>query len=239
MQNEDSDDVIFPIQDSANSEITSEASECFPQFTENPLDGVKFEAAKDIDLADVILDDIAERSITDTAQTILANSDLKKEILKLLLQESHQSLKLSLKNSQLCANKNDRRYLLSMTPRNLVEEFKENSSPAFLLLVQGLLGISEPDEIFCSQYLLNNICFLYSTVAKMLNRKASGYALLMTSAVRDGGLREDTIKLFSMLAHPRTSQKYDKDVLSQGWDQPLQQALGAENECQIKPNSCI
>ena len=73
-----------------------------------------------------------------------------------------------------------------------------------------------------SQYLLNNICFMYSTVSKIINRKATGYALLMTTAVRDGGLREDTIKLFSMLVHPRTSQKYDKEVLARGWDQPLE-----------------
>ena len=51
---------------------------------------------------------------------------------------------------------------------------------------------------------------MYSTVSKIINRKATGYALLMTTAVRDGGLREDTIKLFSMLVHPRTSKKYVK-----------------------------
>ena len=47
-----------------------------------------------------------------------------------------------------------------------------------------------------SQYLLNNI-FIYGSIFKIMNTKPSGYALLMTSAVRDGGLREDTIKLFS------------------------------------------
>jgi hypothetical protein len=53
---------------------------------------------------------------------------------------------------------------------------------------------------------------------------------LMTSAVRDGGLREDSIKLFSMLVHPRTSQKYDREVLAKGWDQPLEAALNSERE---------
>ena len=53
---------------------------------------------------------------------------------------------------------------------------------------------------------------------------------MMTNAVRDGGLREDSTKLFSMLVHPRTSQKYDKEVLAKGWDQPLQAALDSERE---------
>ena len=105
-----------------------------------------------------------------------------------------------------------------------------NASPPFLLLVQGLLGISDPEVIFENQFLLNNICLLYSTISKVINRKASGYALLMTSAARDGGLREDSIKLFSNLVHPRTSQKYDKEVLSKGWDQPLVAALHSEKE---------
>jgi hypothetical protein len=47
-----------------------------------------------------------------------------------------------------------------------------------------------------SRYLLNSI-FIYGSISKIINTNASGYALLMTSAVRDGGLREDSIKLFS------------------------------------------
>ena len=181
-------------------------------------------------MANVLRDDMLNGSIKDTAETILANSALKDEIVKIIQQESHNSLKSSLKDSLLCANKNNRQYLLSLTPRNLVQEFKTNSSAAFLLLVQGLLGISDPEEVFENQYLLNNICFVYSSISKVINRKATGYALLMTTAVRDGGLREDSIKLFSMLVHPRTSQKYDKDVLADGWDQPLNEALAVERE---------
>ena len=226
----DSAEENFSPQNSSQSSSSSESC-CFSQYPENPFeDGIRFDTPKDILLADALLHDTAKRSLKDTARTILENSDLKNELLNLLLQESHDSLKSSLKHSQLCANKNDRQYLLSLTPRNLVGEFKKNSFPAFRLLVQGLLGIADPEAVFDSQYLLNNVCFVYSSLSKVINRKASGYALLMTSAVRDGGLREDSIKLFSVLVHPRTSQKYDKNVLSQGWDQPLQATLKSERE---------
>jgi hypothetical protein len=36
-----------------------------------------------------------------------------------------------------------------------------------------------------------------SSISKIMNRKASSYALLITSAVRDGGLRVFSIKVFS------------------------------------------
>ena len=199
--------------------------EAFAAFDANDFD---FEAPQETDFSDVLEDIIATKGIKESAEIILSNKDLKTEITKLLFKDSHDTLKSSLKKSQLCADKNDREYLLSLNPKALCEEFKMNSNPAFLLLVQGILGISNPDDIFESQYLLNNIVFIYSTVSKIINRKASGYALLMTSAVRDGGLREDSIKLFSMLVHPRTSQRHDKEVLAQGWDQPLQAALASE-----------
>ena len=202
----------------------------FDHFVEDQRDTFAFEAPSDIEFSDLLEGNIAANGIKESAEAILANGDLKKEILKQLFNESHHSLKSTLKDSKLCANKNDREYLLSLSPGALCEEFKTNSSSAFLCLVQGLLGISDPDEIFNSQYLLNNICFIYSSISKIINRKATGYALLMTSAVRDGGLREDSIKLFSMLVHPRTSQKYDREVLAKGWDQPLEAALNSERE---------
>ena len=202
----------------------------FTQLIDDQENAFTFEAPKDIQLRDVLEDNIEAKGLEESAKIILAHDDLKAEILRILFKDSHENLKYSLRQSQLCADKNDREYLLSLTPRNLCEEFKTNSPRAFLLLVQGLLGISNPEDIFESQFLLNNVCFMYSTVSKIINRKATGYALLMTTAVRDGGLREDTIKLFSMLVHPRTSQKYDKDVLAKGWDQPLKTKLQSERE---------
>ena len=77
---------------------------------------------------------------------------------------------------------------------------------------------------------MNNLVFIYSSIAKVLNRKATGYALLMTTAVRDGGLREDSVKLFSMLVHPRTSQKYNRNILAKDWDQSFLESLNTEKE---------
>ena len=181
-------------------------------------------------LSDIITENIAKQGVTNTAENVLQNETLKKEIMKIIFQESHSSLKLSLKNSQLCADKSDRKFLLSLTPRSLCEEFRLNSSPTFILLVQGILGISKPEAVFDSQYLLNILSTLYSISAKCINRKATGYALLMTGAARDGGLREDSLKLFSMFVHVRTSQRYDKGILSVGWDLPLADALASEKE---------
>ena len=96
--------------------------------------------------------------------------------------------------------------------------------------MQGLLGVSDCNEVFENQHLLNIVASIFSTASKCVNKKAVNYALLLTNAVRDGGLREDTIKIFSNLVHPRTSQKYDKQVLSKDWDKPLEQALSIERE---------
>ena len=154
---------------------------------------------------------------------ILESSDIKSEVLKTVLSESHTSLKESLKGSKsiLTSSKKDRTYLLSLTPKKLCEEFQENSDPSFQLLLNGLLGISDPAIIFESQYLLNTVALVYSTVAKVINRNATGYALLLTTSARDGGLREDSLGMFSCMVHVRTSQKYDKETLANGWDQGL------------------
>ena len=193
-------------------------------------DTVQFETQPGFNFEDFLANHIRSRGIADTASSILSNEDLKTEILKILMKDSHESLKKSLKKSQLCADKTDRKYLLSLTPKSLCEEFQRNSTHSFQLLVQGLLGISDPKVIFDSQFLMNNLVFIYSSIAKVLNRKATGYALLMTTAVRDGGLREDSVKLFSMLVHPRTSQKYDRNILAKDWDQSLLESLNTEKE---------
>ena len=189
----------------------------------------KFESADSpITLDEAIIQSKESKGISITAQTILDHADLKEEILKVLYKESHHSIKDNLKKSRLCANKNDRRFLLSLSPKTLCQEFQQNSPRAFFHLVQGILGISDPESVFENQFLLNNICLVYSTLSKVINRKAVSYALLLTTAARDGGMREDSIKLFPMLVHPRTSQKYDKDTLAKDWDKPLTETLQAE-----------
>ena len=184
----------------------------------------------DQNLAEYLEDIVGAMGVAESARAILDNKDLKEEIMRQLMLESHETFKKSLKSSQLCAEKKHRNYLLSLTPKLLCEEFRKNSSPAFHLLVTGLLGITDSSVVFENQYLLNNIVFIYSTISKVINRKATGYALLLTNAVRDGGLREDSIKIFSMLVHPRTSQKYDREVLAKDWNKPLEMTMQAERE---------
>ena len=163
------------------------------------------------------------------ATAILDNVDLREEITKLLFFRSCTSLKETLKKSKLAAKKRDRNYLLTLTPKVLCEEFRDLAHPAFELLVRGLLGLSNPEDVFDSHHLLNTVSLVYSTVAKTINRKATGYALLLTSVARDGGLREDSIRVLSAcLVHPRTSQKFDKSVLSVGWDSNLVESLREE-----------
>ena len=171
---------------------------------------------------------VDELGISEAASAVLENDALRQEIEKMIFSSSHKLLKTALKKSQLTSKTKDRSYLLTLTPRNLCEEFKSRSAASFKLLVHGLLGISEEDQIFESQFLLNNVCLLYSTIGKIINRHATGYALLLTTVARDGGLREDSIRILASLVHPRTSQKYDRSVLAAGWDSKLAENLKQE-----------
>ena len=167
---------------------------------------------------------------SNAATKILENEEIRNEVTKLIFSESNKTLKKSLKKSKLVSDRTDRRFLLTLTPKMLYDEFHDNSSISFQLLTQGLLGITNQEDIFASQFLLNNIALLYSTIGKIQDRRAIGYALLLTTMARDGGLREDSLKLFSSMVHPRTSQKYDKSVLATGWDSKLQASLKEETD---------
>ena len=165
-----------------------------------------------------------------TSALILEDNDLKQEIKRLILSSAQEELKRSLKKSKLSADKKSREYLLSLTPTNLCKEFMDNAPEAYQILTEGLLGVADPEVVLDSHHLINNVALLYSTISKSVNRKASGYSLLLTSMARDGGLREDSIKLFSNLSHPRTVQKYDKEVLAKDWDCKLKEVLALESE---------
>ena len=179
--------------------------------------------------AKILVDELVDEvGISNAASAVLENEALREEIMKKIFSSSHKSLKIALKKSQLTSNKKNRAYLLSLSPRNICEEFKTLSSASFRLLVHGLLGISDLNQIFESQFLLNNVCLLYSTIGKIINRNATGYALLLTTVARDGGLREDSLRIFSFLVHPRTSQKYDRSVLASDWDAKLNEHLKQE-----------
>ena len=115
-----------------------------------------------------------------------------------------------------------------MTPRVICEELKANARPCFDLLINGFLGLTDPEEVFDSPHLQNNVASIISLGARLANRKSTGFALQLTTAARDGGLREDTIKLLPSLLHPRTSQKHDSTVMAKDWDASFQQCLKEE-----------
>ena len=162
------------------------------------------------------------------AELILESNDLKEEIKKMILDETHKEFKNSLKHSILSADKKDRKYLLSLSPKVICEEFSEFAPNAYQLIAHGLLGLSDQEVVLGNQHLTNNVSMLISTAAKCVNRKASGYGLLLTTVARDGGMREDSLRIFCNLCHPRTAQKYDQEVLSKDWDTELQDALAVE-----------
>ena len=182
------------------------------------------------DFAAALEEYVSSVGASTAAETIMENTAIKESIVESVLCESHSCLKSSLKKSVLSQSKKNRDYLLTLTPRAICEELQKNSNPAFLLIVKGLLGISRPEAVYDSTLLLNTITLLYSTVGKLINRKATGYALLLTTAARDGGLREDTLRLLCCMVHPRTSQKYDKEVLGEGWDNQLKESLKREKD---------
>ena len=231
-------DPYFNEEDSDFTAGSEQDSNC--SFTE--MKGLDFssESSDPVEREDSLEDDLSLKCLLEdyikkigakkVAETLLENVAVRKHVMNIILQETHAELKSSLKKSRLVASKKDRNYLLTLTPRGLCEEFSQNAFNAFTLLAKGLLGISDVTEVHQSQFLLHIFSVIYSTVAKVINRKATGYALLLTTAARDGGLREDSIKLLSILVHPRTSQKYDKEVLAPGWNAKLKKQLNFERE---------
>ena len=123
-------------------------------------------------------------------------------------------------------SKRDKNYLLELTPEYLCNEMMENAPLTFNIFCK-LLGI-EYNDVNTSSDIRNVVAMMFSLLARLLNRKASGYAHLLTSEARDGGLREDSIKLMANYTHPRTVQKFDKEVLAKDWDSELLDALDYE-----------
>ena len=149
-------------------------------------------------------------------------------ILSKILASSHAAFKEALKTSRLNVAQKERTYLLGLQPKMLCEEFNSKSPLAFRLLVEGIIGITKSEEVFDTQTLMNNVCEVYSTLAKLINKNANGYGLLLTTSARDGGLREDSIKLFASTVHPTTSQRHDNQVLAKGWNDELNNSLKKE-----------
>ena len=178
------------------------------------------------------LEDLVEaKGLELTASTILANEDLTKEVLSQYYKSIHEKFKESLKSSVLSSKlKNlDRNYLLSLNPLDLVKEFQASADELFEFIARGCLGLKDLASVFESQHLLNLLSFLYGTIAKTVNHTASGYCLLMATAAKDGGLREDSMKLFPCFVHPRTVQKHTK-VMAKGWNANLIDSLKKEKD---------
>ena len=201
----------------------------FSSITDSVQDQADLRDPTEEILSSTVKASIEGLGVTQTAKLILEDSDLKDEIIKMIHSDTHNQLKGFLKHSILTASKKDRRYLLSLTPSVLCEELRDSVPKAYQALASGLLGVTDLDILPENQHFNNVLAMLYSTVAKCVNRKSSGYGLLMTTVARDGGMREDSIKLFCNLCHPRTAQKYDTEVLGQAWDEKLQEALNAES----------
>ena len=77
---------------------------------------------------------------------------------------------------------------------------------------------------------MNNMALILSTIAKVVNKKATGYALCLTTVARDGGLREDSLSMLACMVHSRTSQRHDKKVLANGWNDTLLAELKKEKD---------
>ena len=107
----------------------------------------------------------------------------------------------------------DRRYLLSLSPRVLCDELLREAPHTFQFF-KAMLGIADMDNetFFTNQHFMNIVAMMFSIVAKSINKKASGYALQLTVAARNGGLREDSIKLYYVICviqeqHRNTTRK--------------------------------
>ena len=93
--------------------------------------------------------------------------------------------------------------------------------------------MQDSEKIFESQYLLNTMCSIYSIIARVHNRKATGYALLLGVMARIGGLREEIYKLNSQFVNIRTAQKYDR-ILAKDFKVELLNQLKKEQEYYLK-----
>ena len=163
---------------------------------------------------------------------ILNSKVMMRELLNQLGKKTSSDMKQSLKSSKLTGDKKNRNYLLEISPLDLCKEFQTMNEDSFNVVIKVLLGIKDAEDVFKSQFLLNNICAIYSTVARILNRNATGYALLLGVMARDGGLREESLKIFPQLCHVRTLQKYDR-VLEMNSKDSLMQKLDSEKKFHV------
>ena len=183
------------------------------------------------DMADLrrILLLASEEDAAKAASLILDNKIIRSCIIKQLGETVSKSMKQSLKKSKLTEDKKDREYLLSINPLGLCREFQSSQPEAFEITCRVLLGMKDPEDVFNNQHLVNNVCTIYSIIARLRNKNATGYALLLSVAARDGGLREESLKLITLFCHVRTIQKYDS-VLAKDFKSRLLEKLQSEKK---------
>ena len=164
-------------------------------------------------------------------EALLNNQEIKHLLMKKIVSSAHKQLKTSLGESILCSESKhkDRRYLFSLTPYKLCTEMHDKAKDAFQILIL-LLGVKDFDTLIENKHYINVVTSFYSLLSKSINRNATGYALLQTSMVRDGGLREDSIKLFPYFVHPRTVQHFDVNTLAVDWNKEFMEALQIEKD---------
>ena len=214
--------------------ITDHSLEYCVPFLESDVDINRKEVKSDSktcpDLSTVLHQSILEYGIEKTADTVLLVDELRDVILKKTLQETHLKFKKSLKNSMQTnrSEKKSRTYLLSITPLALCQELRDAAPDTFKLII-GLLGIVDETIVFEQQHITNLVAIIYGAMSKFTNREAIGYCLLLTTVARNGGMREDSIKILNaVLCDPRTAQRYDTDVLAKDWDLELKYKLNEE-----------
>ena len=159
-----------------------------------------------------ILDSVikSDELLTQAVTTILDNETIYSKIIEKLSERTKSSMRKGLKNSKLIDKYKNRDYLLDINPLDLCVEFQQHQQGTFNVVCQVLLGLNNIGSVFESQYLLNSVCTIYSIIARIHNRLAIGYSLLLGVAARDGGLREESLKIIPHLPHVRTIQRYDK-----------------------------
>ena len=159
---------------------------------------------------------------------ILNDANLMAAVLRLLSKNISLEWKSCLKVSKLTANNKERDYLLGINPTDLCQEFRTYCPCAYQLVTEVLLGMHD-DKVLNSSFLQNRVCLLFTTLARIRNRKATGHALCMGMLARDGGLKEEFLKLFCEFCHPRTLARYDHVLAAQA-EIPLECKLNEEKE---------
>ena len=181
-------------------------------------------------LSTILTESILTKGLDETADQVMMIDGLVDKIVEKAMHKVHLQLKNSLKKSiQTSRTKKKRRdYLLSLSPLILCKELCDTAPDTFNIIIK-LLGIADTNEVFEQQHITNLVAILYAAISKHINREASGFCLFLTTILRDGGLREDSMRILNyILCDPRTAQRYDTDVLAKDWDADLCNILEGE-----------